>query len=144
MWIQHFKKILTSVWGKISSFLDTTISPTLGREILDKLFLVGQWLCLSWQNGRFRYQRSAVRIQSLAKVYLYRTFVYCQLCIEKTEKKKKRGKEWTIFKKKTFFGLASPSVTYRTSLKSQDLRLQIDLKIGKLVPGVYCLCFITF
>ena len=47
-----------------------------------------QWLCGS--VGRFRDQRSAVRIRSLAKVYLYWTFVYCQLCIEKTKIKKKR------------------------------------------------------
>ena len=30
-----------------------------------KKFLVGQWLWLSWQSGRFRYQRSTVRIQTL-------------------------------------------------------------------------------
>ena len=27
---------------------------------------IGQWLWHSWQHGRFRYQRSWVRIQSLA------------------------------------------------------------------------------
>ena len=61
---------------------------------------VGKWLWLSWQSGRFQYQRSAVRIQSLAKNYLYQTFVYCQLCIEKTKIKKKRPGMAHFFKKK--------------------------------------------
>ena len=44
-----------------------------------------------YQNGgRFQYQRSEVQIQSSAKIYLNRTFVYCQLCIEKTKITKKR------------------------------------------------------
>ena len=40
---------------------------------------------LSWQSGRFRYQRSAVRIQTLTN--FYRTFIiYCQLyCVEKAK-----------------------------------------------------------
>ena len=42
----------------------------------------GNWLWLSWQSGCFRYQRSAVRIQTLEN--FYRRFFYCQLyCIEK-------------------------------------------------------------
>ena len=40
--------------------------------------------------GRTVIQRSAVRIQSLAKIYLYWIFVYCQLCIENTKINKKR------------------------------------------------------
>ena len=32
-------------------------------------YAIGQWLWLSCQSGRFQYQRSAVRIQSLAKFY---------------------------------------------------------------------------
>ena len=36
-------------------------------------------------------QRSAVQIQSSAKIYLYCTFVYCQLCIEKTKNKEKEA-----------------------------------------------------
>ena len=35
--------------------------------------------------------------QVIGKIYW--TFVYCQLCIEKTKIKKKRGREWPIFKK---------------------------------------------
>ena len=31
---------------------------------------------------------------------IYWTFVYCQLCIEKTKIKKKRGREWPIFKRR--------------------------------------------
>ena len=42
------------------------------------------------ERGCFRYQRSAVQIQTSAKIHLYQTFVYCQLCIEKTKIKKKR------------------------------------------------------
>ena len=45
---------------------------------------------LSWYSSCFRYQRSAVWTQSLAKLYLNWTFVYCQLCIEKIKIKKKR------------------------------------------------------
>ena len=58
----------------------------------NKTNIVGnrQWLWLSWKRGCFWYQRYAVQIQSLAKIYLYWTFVYCQLCIEKTKIKKKR------------------------------------------------------
>ena len=56
-----------------------------------------QWFWLSWQSGRFLYQRSVVRIQIPAN--LYRIFIYCQLfCIEKT--KRKSGREWAIFKNK--------------------------------------------
>ena len=51
---------------------------------------LGQWLWLSWQSGRFRYQRSAVRIQTSA--HFYRTFIYCQLyCFEKTKIKEKEA-----------------------------------------------------
>ena len=32
------------------------------------------------------------------KLYLYCTFVYCQLCIEKTKIKEKRGRVWPIKK----------------------------------------------
>ena len=49
---------------------------------------LGQWLCLSWQSGRFWHQRFAVRILPLAKFYWY-----CLLStryIEKTKIKKKR------------------------------------------------------
>ena len=57
---------------------------------------VGQWLWLSWYSSCFLYQRYAVQIQSSAKIYLYSTFVYCQLCIEKTKIKKKRP-GWPYF-----------------------------------------------
>ena len=40
----------------------------------------GQWLWLSWWNGRFRYQKSAVRIQT---------------------KIKKRGREWPFWKRES-------------------------------------------
>ena len=70
---------------------------TMNRNILFK----GQWLWLSWQSSCFRYQRFMVRIQSSAKLDLYRTFVYCQLCIEKTKIKNKRP-GMTHFLKKYF------------------------------------------
>ena len=37
----------------------------------------GQWLWLSWQSGRF--QRSDVRIQSSANLYMEHLFTYCRL-----------------------------------------------------------------
>ena len=40
------------------------------------IFLGRYWFCLSWQSGRFRYKRPAVRIQSSAKNY---TFNICSL-----------------------------------------------------------------
>ena len=46
----------------------------------------GQWLWLSWYNGYFQFQRSAVRIQSSAKIYIKHFIVNC---IEKTKIKKK-------------------------------------------------------
>ena len=46
-----------------------------------------QWLWLSWYSGRFRYQRSAVRIQSLAKFIEH---LFTVNCIEKTKIKKQR------------------------------------------------------
>ena len=45
----------------------------------------GQWMWLSWQSGRFRLKRSAVRIQSPAKKYL----AFIVNCFEKTKIKKK-------------------------------------------------------
>ena len=30
----------------------------------------GEWLWLSWLGGRFQFQRSDVRIQSMAKIYI--------------------------------------------------------------------------
>ena len=51
----------------------------------DKQF--GQWLWLSWQSGCFKHQRSAVRIQSLAKFYMEHLFTVN--CIEKTNINKK-------------------------------------------------------
>ena len=65
----------------------------------ESIFSSGQWLCGS--VGCFQYQRSAVRIQSSAKIYLYLTFVSCQLCIEKTKIKKIEAGNGP-FKKKYF------------------------------------------
>ena len=46
---------------------------------------VKQWL--SWQSGRFRYQKPAVQKQSRAKFYMCRTRLL--LTVEKTKIKKK-------------------------------------------------------
>ena len=50
--------------------------------------VAGQWLWLSWLSGRFRHQRSAVQIQSLALFYMEHLFTVN--CVEKTKIKKKR------------------------------------------------------
>ena len=47
-------------------------------------------------GGRFEFQRSAVRIQSLAKFIL--KLGYCQLPILKRRKLRKRGWKWSIYK----------------------------------------------
>ena len=53
-----------------------------------------QWFWLSWQSGRFQYQKSAVRIQTPEN--FNRTFIYCQLyCIEKTKIKEKEASNGT-------------------------------------------------
>ena len=57
-----------------------TVILSLTKQVND-----GQWLWLSWQSSRFQFQRSVVRIQSLAK---------------KTEIKKKEAGNGPFFKKK--------------------------------------------
>ena len=47
------------------------------------------WWWLSWQSGRFRHQRSAVRIPTSAKFLLNN--VYCQLYWKDENKKKRPG-----------------------------------------------------
>ena len=49
----------------------------------------GKWLWLSWQSGRFQYQRSAVRLQSLEK-FILNICLFIISCIEKTKINKKR------------------------------------------------------
>ena len=56
----------------------------------------GQWLWLSWQSGRFQYQRSAIRIQSLAKFIEH---LFAVNCIEKTKIKKKEAENGPFLKK---------------------------------------------
>ena len=54
-----------------------------------KLFILGQWLWLSWGSGRFRFQRSSVRIQSSANFNIEHLItVNCVL------KKAKKRKKW--------------------------------------------------
>ena len=53
-----------------------------------KLRFVGPWLWRSWQSGRFRHQRSAVRIPTSAINYFECISVNC--FPEKTKIKKKR------------------------------------------------------
>ena len=53
---------------------------------------VKQWL--SWQSGRFRYQKPAVQNQSRAKFYMCGTRLLST--VEQTKIKKKRGRELPI------------------------------------------------
>ena len=55
-----------------------------------------QWLWLSWQSGRFQYQRFESRNRQIfiEHLYLLSTVLYL-----KDENKRKRGREWPIFKK---------------------------------------------
>ena len=54
-----------------------------------KILNLAQWLWLSWQSGRFRHQRSAVQIPSLAKFLL--NIVNCQLYWKDDNKEKEAG-----------------------------------------------------
>ena len=64
--------------------------------VYHKLYYFGQWLWLSWQNGRFWFQMSAVWTESSAK--FYNENVYLLLAVEKTENKGKRAWGGPIFK----------------------------------------------
>ena len=78
--------------------LNESLPEQIGIFIELKRVIVGKWVWLSWQSGCFQYQRSAGQIQSSANIYLYQTFVYCELCIE-TTKIKKRGREQPFLKR---------------------------------------------
>ena len=75
-------------------------------------------------------QRSAVRIQSSAKIYLYLTFVYCQLCIEKTIINKKRGRGWPIFFKKRKANTCFSSIITNQNQCDQKKNRQISIKVA--------------
>ena len=55
----------------------------------------GQWLWHSWQHGRFRYQRTRVRIQSWATFSEH----ILLLAVCRKDEKRKRGRKWPILKK---------------------------------------------
>ena len=58
----------------------------LHRSTGIKQSIIGQWLWLSWKSGRFQYQRSAVQIQSLAKIYIYIEHLFTVNCVLKKRK----------------------------------------------------------
>ena len=92
MLIIKFCQWLDSNWGPlvlVVAALQTEPQPL-------PIQYLSQWLWLSWQSGRFRYQRSEVRIQIPAN--FYRTFIYCELyCIEKTKIKEKEAGNGPFF-----------------------------------------------
>ena len=55
--------------------LDKVKSHNSGNRISSKTWKLGQWLWLCWQSSRLQFQRSAVWIQSSAKLYI--EFIYC-------------------------------------------------------------------
>ena len=79
-----------------------------------RMLLMAVVVWLSWWSCCFQYQRSAVWIQSSAKICLYWTFVYCQLCIEKTKIKKKR-QEMVHFAKKRMLLILLPKRSFIVS-----------------------------
>ena len=81
----------------LQTYLIFTPATGLGKEqkLNEKEAGLRQWLWLSLQSSRFRQQRSAVRIQSSANIYI-RHFLFIVSCIEKTKIKRKRGREWPI------------------------------------------------
>ena len=62
---------------------------SLGDEQLDRpnnQTYIGQWLWLSWQSGRFQYQKFAVRIQSSPKMYIFIEHLFTVNCVLKRRK----------------------------------------------------------
>ena len=59
---------------------------------------LGKWLRLSWQSGCFWHQRSTVWILSLSNCF--KRTLFSVNYIEKTKIKKKRGREWPVFRKR--------------------------------------------
>ena len=77
--------------------------PPTNQPISQTLYDRWEWLWLSWQSGRFRYQRSSVRI--LTPANFYRTIIYCQMYyIEKTKIKEKEAGNGPFFRKKNTLG----------------------------------------
>ena len=75
----------------------------LSKSLALIITLVGKWLWRSWQSGRFQYQRTRVRIQSLA------TFIehlFTVNCLQKKDenKEKKRPRMAHFSKKNNYFG----------------------------------------
>ena len=60
-----------------------------------KLYYFGQWLWLSWQSGRFRFEMSEVRTELSGKFYNEHVYV---LLADETTKIKGIRLGWPIFK----------------------------------------------
>ena len=57
----------------------------------------GPWLWRSWQSGRFRHQKSMVRIPTSAMINLYLNVIICQLQPSKDENKEKEARKGPFF-----------------------------------------------
>ena len=65
----------------------------------------GPWLWCSWQSGRFRHQRSVVRIPTSAMINLYSNVIICQLQPRKDKNKEKEAGKGPFKKKNHSNGL---------------------------------------
>ena len=100
---------------------DTTCKQFVGfllllnwSQLLDsKSPKTGQWLWLSWYSGRFRHQRSVVRIQSLEFFLLILNI--CLLCIAKTKIKKKEAGDGLFLKNKVLNEYYNPDSLFTKS-----------------------------
>ena len=72
---------------KVSIFVQRQTAWTRCLRITWIIFLVV--VVISWQSSCFQHQRSAVRIQTLAKIIL--NIVYCQLYLKNENKEKEAG-----------------------------------------------------
>ena len=79
----------------------------------------GWWLWLSWYSGRFRHQRSVVRIQSLEFFLLILNI--CLLCIAKTKIKKKEAGDGLFLKNKVLNEYYNPDGSFvQLALSQKD------------------------
>jgi len=70
------------------------------NKCIQEWITVGQWLWLSWQSGSFRYQRSALRIQTSANFYIGHLFTDSFAVLKGRKEKEKRPKNGPLFQKK--------------------------------------------
>ena len=100
-WVVTFKFWNWKCWGgsimmqldvKVEKFFEATpFQKNIDNDISSEWIDVGQWLWLSWLSGRFRCQRSTVRIQSLANFHIGHSFVFSPLYWKDENKDKEAG-----------------------------------------------------